>query len=93
MPKASQVPRNGDTGDTWNLHGTSLAVRTEPWPGCALFTGREEFTLQRFLCLIARDCFGFYVVSNERESGTDVDLKEKRRRRKFLSIGFRFSCL
>lgn len=49
--------------------------------------------MQSFLCLIARDCFGFHVVSNERESGTDVDLKEKRRRRKFLSIGFRFSCL
>lgn len=68
--------------------------QAEPRPGCALFTGREEFTLRRFLCLIAWDYFGFHVVSNERESGTDADLKEKRRRRrKFLSIGFRFPCL
>lgn len=50
--------------------------------------------MRRFLCLIAWDYFGFHVVSNERESGTDADLKEKRRRRrKFLSIGFRFPCL
>lgn len=74
------------------LDRTSLGARAEPQPGCALFTSREEFTLQRFLCLIAWDYFVFHVVSNERESGADADLKEKRRR-KFLSIGFRFPCL
>ena len=79
------------------LDRTSPGARAEPrclsWPGCALFTGGEQLTLRRILCLIAWDYFGFHVVPNERESGTDADLKEKRRSRKFLTIGFRFPCL